>query len=174
MFYTYCHTRNDTGKIFYIGKGLKNRAYFKYGRNTHWHRIANKHGFNVEILAYWYTEKEAFDHEKLLISCFKDMGYELANKSDGGEGSFGYCHTEQFKEKLSKDRKGKPSPKKGYKTSEETKKKISFSMMGKVHSIETKEKIAEANRKRIITPETRLKLSIAAKNRELNKKLGIK
>jgi hypothetical protein len=170
MFYTYCHTRNDTNKIFYIGKGTKNRANFKFGRNSHWHRIANKHGFKVKILANWDTEQKAFDHEKLLISCFKDMGYDLANKSDGGEGNSGWKHTEEFKKKSSELRKGKTSPKKGYKTSEETKKKLSLSQLGRVKSSEERKKISEANRRRIISFETRLKLSIAAKKREERKR----
>ena len=53
----------------------------------HWNGIVNKYGFEPKILAYWATEKEAFEHEKVLIACFKDMGYVLANKTDGGEGT---------------------------------------------------------------------------------------
>ena len=172
MHYTYAHIRNDNGKIFYIGKGTKNRAYFKHGRNSHWNRIANKHGYKSEILAYWETEKKALDHEILLISCFKDMGYELANKTNGGEGSSGFVHSEEFKKKSSELRKGKPSYKKGISLSEEVKRKISLSAIGRKHTLETKKKIAEANSKRIITNETKLKLSIAAKKREALKRLS--
>ena len=79
MFYTYAHTKPD-GTIFYIGKGSKRRAWKTHNRNKHWKSIVEKHnGFNVEILANWDTEQEAFDHEVLLISCFKDMNYILAN-----------------------------------------------------------------------------------------------
>ena len=86
MHYTYAHTRNDTGKIFYIGKGIKYRCNESRSRNQYWKNIVEKHGYKIEILAYWKTAEEAYDHEKLLISCFKDMGYELANLTDGGEG----------------------------------------------------------------------------------------
>jgi hypothetical protein len=85
MFYTYAHTRNDTNKIFYIGKGVNNRAWVTHGRNKHWNHIVKKHGHTVKILAEWKTEKEALDHEILLISCFKDLGYLLVNMTDGGD-----------------------------------------------------------------------------------------
>jgi hypothetical protein len=100
MHYTYCHTTADTGKVFYIGKGTrKDRATRKDSRSAHWHNIVNKHGFNAEILAYWDTEEEAHSHEKLLIACFKDMGYKLANKTDGGEGVCGHKHSLESIEK---------------------------------------------------------------------------
>jgi len=60
------------------------------GRNSHWQNIVNKYGRpHVELLARWDTETEALDHEKLLISCFRDMGYKLANKAEGGTGASG-------------------------------------------------------------------------------------
>ena len=102
MFYTYAHTKPD-GTIFYIGKGSRTRAHSKKGRNTQWNNIVNKYGsFGVDILANWDTEEEAFDHEILLISCFRDMGYVLANISDGGLGSTGFKHTEKHKKKIQK------------------------------------------------------------------------
>ena len=85
MFYTYAHVRKDTNKIFYIGKGIDDRAWFTYGRNKHWNHIVKKHGYSVQILADWRTEKEALEHESLLISCFKDMGNKLVNMTDGGD-----------------------------------------------------------------------------------------
>ena len=100
MFYTYAHYKPEGG-LFYIGKGSKGRAYQTSRRNAYWHNIVNKYGKpHVEILANWDTEAEAFDHEKLLISCFQDMGYKLANLSNGGGGSTGYKHTEQALEKM--------------------------------------------------------------------------
>lgn len=84
MFYTYAHSKPE-GKIFYIGKGQGKRAWDKTSRNPHWHNIVNKYGFNAQVLAEWETEKEALEHEVFLIACFKDMGYELANITAGGE-----------------------------------------------------------------------------------------
>lgn len=119
MFYTYAHTKPD-GTIFYIGKGYGRRAWKTYGRNKHWKAIVEKYkNFNVKILANWKTEKEAFQHEILLIDCFKQLNYSLANKTNGGEGSSGYKHLEKTKLKMK------------HVTSDETKQKISIARKGK-------------------------------------------
>ena len=76
-FYTYIHTRVDDGKVFYVGKGKGARAHSTKGRNQRWVRTAAKHGLKVDIAARWPTEAEAFDHERLLIACFRDMGHPL-------------------------------------------------------------------------------------------------
>ena len=87
MFYTYCHITSDTNKIFYIGKGFGKRMFKKDNRNQHWHNIVAKHGYKAVKLASWKTSEEAFSHEKLLISSFKDMGHKLVNQSEGGDGN---------------------------------------------------------------------------------------
>lgn len=125
MFYTYSHTKPD-GTVFYIGKGSGVRAWKKTRRNLHWKNIVAKHGtYNVEILAYWDTEKEALDHEMALISHFRNAGYKLANMTNGGEGISGYKHTDQWKLNMSATNKGKNNPCFGKKPSEKTIKKIS-------------------------------------------------
>lgn len=83
--YTYFHTRNDTGMVFYVGKGQNNRAH-DLGRNPHWNHVASKCGHTVHIAAKWETEKEAFEHEKFLILCFKGLGHKLTNMTEGGDG----------------------------------------------------------------------------------------
>lgn len=156
--YTYIHQKTDDNKIFYIGKGQGNRAFSNNRRNNFWQSIAKKHGFNAEIIAYWKTEQEALAHEMLLISCFKDMGYKLANMTNGGEGSTGLKQSKETKEKRSLALTGKKRPdvsefmqkfKKGTKHSEESKAKIKASaiargtnyQLGKKHSEETKAKM---------------------------------
>jgi hypothetical protein len=168
-FYTYAHVNATTNKVFYIGKGSKNRYKSKDRRSVHWNGIANKYGFHAEILAHWDTEKEAFDHEKLLISCFKDMGYTLANKTDGGEGTASdnvrksalnrpkRKLSEETKKKISASLVGKPRNK-------ETKQKISIAHQGNTHNVgrkcseETKQKISNKLKGRIISEESRLKM----------------
>lgn len=100
-FYTYGHY-TESGRLFYIGKGKGNRAHSKADRNKHWNHIVSKDGLKVEVFAYWQTETEAFAHERLLISCFRDtLGFKLANYTDGGEGSSGFSPTEETRSKLS-------------------------------------------------------------------------
>lgn len=106
LYYTYSHAKPD-GSIFYIGKGANNRAYSFSARNRYWKRIVAKYGNpTVQILAHWKTEQEAFDHEMLLIDCFKDMGYKLANITKGGDGVAGLKWADESKLKLSKSKMG--------------------------------------------------------------------
>ena len=89
-FYTYFHCRLDDGKIFYVGKGTRDRYKSKSGRNVHWQRVARKHGFTAHIIAEWETEKEAFDHEQVIIESLLAMNAPLTNiiLDGGGIGSY--------------------------------------------------------------------------------------
>jgi len=148
-FYTYAHCKPN-GSIFYIGKGLEDRAWSKDNRNIHWKRTVEKHGYTVEILANWETEDEAFDHERLLISCFKDMGIKLVNMTNGGEGSSGYRWTDE--QKANFDISGEKNP-----------------MFGKRHSQETKDKISAKASQRTVSETAKTKISKAMKNRSFSK-----
>jgi len=131
-YYTYAHSKPD-GTIFYIGKGHSKRAYDLVKRNIYWKRVVEKHGTpTVKILANWATEQEALDHEVLLISCFKEMGYKLTNLTDGGEGSSGFKHSQESIEKISKVKKANPTRYwLGKPRNLETNKKISKALLGK-------------------------------------------
>jgi len=153
--YTYAHIRNDTGKIFYIGlASVPHRYKTKTRRNNYWNNIVAKAGgFTAEKLAFWNTRQEAADHEKLLIFCFKDMGYQLANMSEGGEfGAFGVKRSDETKAKMSAAGKGKANRGYGWKHSEETKKKMSEASKGKPKSIESIKKSAETQKGRKRNP----------------------
>ena len=127
MFYTYAHYTPE-GRLFYIGKGRsERRAYNFHNRNRYWKTVVAKHGKpNVAVLAHWDTEEEAFSHEVLLISCFKDMGYKLCNLTDGGEGASGRVLSEEHKQKIGAAQKGKP----GKKPTPETLVKLRISHLG--------------------------------------------
>jgi hypothetical protein len=80
------------------------------GRSERWTRTAEKHGFTPEVVAYWPTEAEAFEHEKFLILCFRDMGMTLVNHTEGGEGAPGYKQSEETKAKRNAQLRGRPKP----------------------------------------------------------------
>lgn len=165
MFYTYAHYKPEGG-LFYIGKGAGNRAYDMKMRNKYWHNVVAKYGNpHVEILANWDLEEEALDHEKLLISCFKDMGYKLANLTDGGEGISGYKHTNEAKQKM-RGRTGEKHPMFGKPKSIEVKLKISQAKIGKKQTEEFKKKISEKFKGRIFSAEHLKKISESLKGRE--------
>lgn len=103
-FYIYAHYRNDTGEVFYIGKGEGNRHKSKQGRNPYWHNIVQAHGYKIEILQHYESEEDAFHAEQELISELgrKDLGKGLlVNMSDGGEGASGAVRTPEQRQRYS-------------------------------------------------------------------------
>lgn len=128
MFYTYAHYLADSGKVFYVGKGSRNRAWQgSRQRSKWWQRVVEKHGYTVEVLSHWESESDAFEHEKLLIASFRELGHPLVNMTGGGQGSIGPRHTESFKESVRARMKAQVPRK----LSEETKEKIRAFMRGK-------------------------------------------
>lgn len=98
----YRHIRTDKQQVFYIGIGEnESRAYDKKNRTRVWKNTANK-GYETEILFEDLTWEQATEKEKEFIALYgrKDLGLgTLVNLTDGGEGTIGYKHTEEAKEK---------------------------------------------------------------------------
>ena len=108
--YVYIHLNPQTKEVFYVGIGKGNRAWNRWaGRNNFWENYVNKYGFEVELIAENLTRKQAEKIEMQLIASLGrrqiDEGGTLVNRSSGGDGSKGYTHTEEFKRKLSEERK---------------------------------------------------------------------
>lgn len=99
-YYTYLHLKADTGEIFYVGKGKvsRKRAKSHLNRTKYWHNVVAKHGLTVIIAAYWEHETDALAHECLLISSLRELGAPLVNLTDGGDGTSGFSHSEEFRE----------------------------------------------------------------------------
>lgn len=99
--YVYLHRRNDTGHVFYVGKGAIRprqrtqrfeRAYSKDGRSPHWLNIVAKHGYTVEVVASCESDGDAQRLEIELIVKYgrADLGKGyLVNLTDGGDGHSG-------------------------------------------------------------------------------------
>ena len=97
-FYVYEHLRNDTNKIFYVGKGKSDRCYKTVQRNRHWQYIVAKAGgFSVRKIVEDISEPLAFEIEIQRIEELKSLGIKLCNMTDGGEGTSGI--TREFSEK---------------------------------------------------------------------------
>lgn len=151
-FYTYIHKKASDGSVFYVGKGTANRARKPHDRSNWWHKTAEKHGFTFEICAQWGTESEAFEHEKFLIWCFRDMGAALVNLTDGGDGPSGYKHTEKTKALLSEKTKA-------YALNPANQEKIKATKTKQKQWSEAARKRASLRAKHIWTEEARLKHS---------------
>jgi hypothetical protein len=162
-FYTYVHRRADTGEVFYVGKGKRERAYAKQRRGDYWDRVVAKHGLTVEIMAYFYEEAGAFDHERALIAEYREAGVRLVNMTDGGDGASGAKRSEETKRRMSEAGKGKhPAPH----WSEEMRTKARARNLGKRMSAEAIEKSAAFHFGRKRSPETLAKMSAAISGRK--------
>ena len=104
----YLHCRPD-GTPFYVGKGTHKRMRSLETRNPYHGNIVKKHGKDNILVGglECSSEETALELEKGLIKCLKRMGIQLANMTDGGEGTSGYIHTDTAKTKMSKSRLGK-------------------------------------------------------------------
>lgn len=150
-YYTYLHRRESDNLPFYIGKGQGRRAWAHKGRNPHWERTVAKHGLKVEICAEWSTEVEAFEHEKFLIACFRDMEANLCNKTDGGDGASGMQHTPEEVARIKRRVKNQ------WATQREK-------MMASLTSDDTRQRISEGTKKAFAeNPKALEKLSAAIK-----------
>ena len=89
-YYVYLHRRNDNGDPFYVGKGKDKRAWVTRGKNYIWKRIEKISGYTVDVIFRTTVEDCAFSIEVATIKRLKQLGYELANLTDGGEGCSGH------------------------------------------------------------------------------------
>lgn len=70
QFYTYIHINPETFEIFYVGKGIGNRAYSKAKRNTEWKKYIEllQTDFKVLIVKDNQSSEEAEELEQMLIT----------------------------------------------------------------------------------------------------------
>lgn len=66
-YYVYGHKKLDTGELFYIGKGKKNRINSTRNRSKGWTETVATHGFISYIIKENLTNKEAVALEKELV-----------------------------------------------------------------------------------------------------------
>lgn len=163
MFYTYIHMRNDTGAVFYVGKGQGARAQ-SAGRSKHWHNIVKKHGHTVSVIEHFDDEADAFAHERYLIASFRALGVALCNFTDGGEGSSGWVPSAETRAQMS-------SSHKGHVHSAEHRAKIGAAanghtnFLGHTHTIEAKAKMSTAHKGVPKSSAHRAKISTANKGK---------
>lgn len=122
-YYVYQHIREDKMEVFYVGIGTRTRqdlrcntygrAYARHVDNSIWMKIIKKTRIGIQILFEFNTRKEAQDKEVELIAKygrkFNNTGI-LANFTLGGEFNKGYKHSEETKRKISE----KARRKRGY------------------------------------------------------------
>ncbi len=175
--YVYAHY-DMTGRVFYIGKGQRKRAFRKDNRSECWTKIAEKGGFKVKIWSNNLDEDTAFQMEEDWIRLYgrKDLGTgNLVNQTNGGKNDLGRIirHSEMTKEKMKASATG-------YKWGEERRKVHSLKRKGlklKPCSDERKKKISESHKGRKWPEELKiknrdsilesLKLAVASRQRRI-------
>lgn len=167
VYYVYHLRLEHSDKPFYVGKGK--------GRRRHEHFIASRictssiknniirsataKGINIisEIVKGNLSEQDAFELEVQLISRYgrldKGTGI-LGNHTDGGDGTSGYAHSQEAKDKVSAANTGRVF-------SSETRARMSSTHIGMRHTKETLARMSVAQKGHIKSPETRARLSAA-------------
>lgn len=102
-FYVYVHkyaSGSKEGQVFYVGKGVGDRAFIKKGRNQHWKNVVAKYGYTIEIVFRTTNDVCARSIERGLISLY---GFPtLTNMTNGGEGWHGRTISQSTRDKISK------------------------------------------------------------------------
>ena len=99
----YFHINKVTGVVFYVGIGNSKRPYSKRSRSDFWKNIVTKYGYIVEIIHENLSFEIACQLEIEYISKFGRLDNNtgtLVNMTDGGEGSNGYKHSDEVKDKI--------------------------------------------------------------------------
>ena len=174
MFVIYKHT-SPNGKV-YIGLTGRKDINLRwcnglgYSGNKYFTNAIKKYGwenFQHEIIKTDLTFDEACEWEIKLIAEYKSnnpkFGYNLS--SGGYNGHLGVHHTEETKRKISTSNIGKVRSVETRKRISEGHKGLPSVMKGKHHSDETKQKISMANTGHRHTEETKRKIAEASKNR---------
>jgi group I intron endonuclease len=200
--YIYKIINNTNGKI-YIGKTRnKNprnrwREHLQIARNktvknnTYQliHKSINKYGkenFTFEVIEECISDELGCEREKFWIKEYKTFVYEYGsqfgyNLTAGGDGSTGFKHSKEAKEKMSKDRKGTRLGKEntfyGKHHTEETKQKIRGKTSGRKLSIQEIEKRSKLTVENVLFIRSECdnltKKQCVVKKKELSRKYNI-
>jgi len=153
MAYVYRHIRLDKNEVFYVGIGSDStyhRANSLNKRSRYWKFVTDITKFEVEIIYENDSVELVKEKEKEFIKLYgrKDLNEgTLVNMTDGGDGGWGYKHSEEFKKRVSemnKKRVGDKNPNYGRKWDDDYKEKIRQANTGKKRTEETKLKISRS------------------------------
>lgn len=163
-FYIYLHIKQTNGEPFYVGKGKGQRAHTKQYRNTFWHNIVNKHGYDIIFLEENLSEEIAIEQEQYWITRIgrRDLHLgTLVNLTDGGDGQTGYVYTPTHRLNMSNAQKGRT-------VTDITKEKISIAHKGKKHKSDRKYSKHKQHKQHIFEKDVLKNMSDKNKNNMLS------
>lgn len=112
IYYVYEWYNEETGEIFYVGKGHGDRCRqkSKTKRNRFFYNYTKKYKCNYRIIYDCLTEEDALKKEHETIIEYRKLGFRLTNFDDGGHVGgacpgelnpmYGKTHTEEAREKI--------------------------------------------------------------------------
>ena len=169
IWYIYGLADPETPVVRYVGKTndpcarLRNHLSDarKGGRNhrARWlAKILREGGMPRVIICEVGFGVGAAEAERKWIAHYRRLGNPLVNSSDGGDGSPGYVHSPEVREKIRKNLLDRPAP------SADTRAKISRANKGKRRSLTTRVKMSVAQRglKKALTDNGRRRLQESA------------
>ena len=115
-FYVYGHY-DVSGRLRYIGKGRKNRAWTFLQRSKLWEKTFSGQNPEVRILEKNLTEDAAYEREKAWIDDALALGHPLVNLARGGNDKESW--DERAREMLGEMRRGEKHPLYGRKVPKE-------------------------------------------------------
>lgn len=101
MYYVYEWYIVDTGHIFYVGKGTRNRYKVHSKRNKLFMNVYNEFNCESRIIKFFDNEKDAFEYEAKYIKELKAKGQCDCNIHIGGAGGSGEYWTEELRKEYS-------------------------------------------------------------------------
>lgn len=133
----------ETGEVFYVGKGSKNRVTSMKDRNKYFKDIRNKYECDYRILKYFSDEEEAYDYELKRGLELKSIGQARACYMLGNAKRYIDFSVKQ-KTKKTNFKKGHKPANYGKKMSDEFRENCRQRNLGTKQSEETKRKRSEA------------------------------
>lgn len=99
-FYVYEWFIKNTGEVFYVGKGCKNR-YKVRKHNKLFNSILESNECESRIIKEFENEKDAFDYEYEMINKYREINQCKANIYNGGMGGTTEWWTPELRQKYS-------------------------------------------------------------------------
>ncbi len=144
MAVVYAHRKKTDDTVFYVGIGTRKYRATQTSpdrRSAWWRKTANKYGWYVEMIENNVSWEQACELEIFLIDMIgrRDKGKgSLVNHTDGGEGVVGRIVTEETKKKISISTIGKKMPnRKRIKLTDEHKNNISKTLYKPLYQLDT-------------------------------------
>lgn len=103
MFYVYEWYNKNTGEIFYVGKGCRNRVNCTSQRNKPFTNYIKNNDCSSRIIKHFDNEREAFEFEHKRICELKSINQCCCNLDYGGRGGNHIIWTDEMREYYSKN-----------------------------------------------------------------------